>query len=316
MPFGYEGRMFTPMHVSIMLEGQDGLNWARWKRLAQAAEELGFYGLNRSDHFSNPTGDYKDALELWASFSYLAAATKRIHFGALVSPVSFRHPVIAAWSATAINDLSGGRFHLGLGAGWQEREHTNFDFPLLDTAAERMQRLEEALQVVRQLIHSEEPFSFSGTYYQIQDALMRPRPGYPTRIVVGGNGPKRTIPMTAKYADEWNAVFLSPEAFRERNAALDQLLDEAGRDRAAFGRSLMTRVVIGNTEAEAVAKLNGADPEALRGRGALVGDPSQIAAGMNAFKEAGVQRFDAQWIDMDDIAGLELIAAKVLPQLA
>ena len=92
-----------------MIEGQAGLNWARWKRLAEAAEELGYSGLNRSDHFTGPQGDLKDSLEVWASFTYLATNTKRIKFGALVSPVSWRHPVIAAWSATAIDDLSGGR---------------------------------------------------------------------------------------------------------------------------------------------------------------------------------------------------------------
>lgn len=306
------------MHVGIMLEGQDGLNWARWKRLAQAAEDLGFHSLNRSDHFSNPSGDYKDALELWSSFTYLAVATKRIRFGALVSPVSFRNPVIAAWTATAINDLSGGRFHLGLGAGWQEREHQNFDFPLLETVPERMQRLEEALQVVNKLFQSEEPFSFSGTYYNLHDAMMKPRPevkGGPA-IVVGGNGPKRTIPLATKYANEWNAVYLPADGFKERVALIEDLLAKEGRDPKTFGRTLMTRVVIGNTEAEAIAKLNGGDAEALRARGVLIGDPDQVAAGMNALKEAGVQRLDAQWLDMDDIAGLELLAAKVFPQIA
>ncbi|CAN5337509.1 LLM class F420-dependent oxidoreductase [soil metagenome] len=306
------------MHVAIMLEGQDGLNWARWKRLAQAAEDLGFYALNRSDHFSNASGEYKDALEIWTSFSYLATATKRIRFGALVSPVSFRNPVIAAWTATAINDLSGGRFHLGLGAGWQDREHTNFDFPLLETVPERMQRLEEALQVVNLLIQSDEPFDFSGTYYNLHDAVMHPRPevkGGPT-IVVGGNGPKRTIPMAVKHANEWNAVYLDPEGFKGRVELIEELLAQEGRDSSTFGRSLMTRVVIGETEVEAIAKLNGADVEALRARGVVIGDPDQVAAGLNAYKEAGVQRLDAQWLDMDDIAGLELIAAKVFPQIS
>ncbi len=118
--------------VALMIEGQDGLDWPRWKRLAEAADTLGFAGLYRSDHFTNPEGPYKNALEMWISFSYLAVETKRIEFGPMVSPVSFRNPVVSAWSAAAVDDLSGGRFHMGLGAGWQEREHRNFGFDLLE----------------------------------------------------------------------------------------------------------------------------------------------------------------------------------------
>src|SRR5690606_33230016 len=109
-----------------MVEGQDGLDWPRWKALADAAESLGFAGLYRSDHFTNATGPHKDALEAWISFAYLAAETNRIEFGPTVSPVSFRNPVVSAWSAAAVDDLSGGRFHMGLGAGWQEREHASY----------------------------------------------------------------------------------------------------------------------------------------------------------------------------------------------
>src|SRR6478609_4402061 len=105
--------------LAIMLEGQDGLNWERWKRIASAAEELGFAGLYRSDHFTNQSGPHKDAIELWTSLTWLAANTTRIEFGPMVSPVSFRTPVVTAWTAGAIDDLSGGRLQLGLGAGWQ-----------------------------------------------------------------------------------------------------------------------------------------------------------------------------------------------------
>ena len=116
------------LDVAIMVEGQDGLTWTRWQRLARAAEELGFAGLYRSDHLTNPTGPHLDALELWASLTWLASHTTRIEFGPLVSPVSFRHPVVTAWTAAAVDDLSGGRLRLGLGAGWQEREHASHGF--------------------------------------------------------------------------------------------------------------------------------------------------------------------------------------------
>jgi F420-dependent oxidoreductase-like protein len=305
------------LDIAIMIEGQAGLNWARWKRLAEAAEDLGFSGLNRSDHFTVPQGELQDALELWASFTYLATNTRRIKFGALVSPVSWRHPVIAAWSASAIDDLSGGRFHMGLGAGWQEREHRNYGFPLLDTLDERFARFEEALQVVTKLFNSDEPFDFDGTYFPIHEGLLLPRParkGGPP-IVVGGNGLKRTLPLAAKYGHEWNGVYLKPDQFRERMERLDALLAEQGREPSSLDRTVMHRIVIGRTEQEALAKLGDADVDALKGRGVMIGDPDQVAFGLNALAEAGCQRVDAQWLDMDDIDGLELLSAKVFPQL-
>jgi len=127
------GKETSVLEVAIMNEGQDGISWRRWRRLARAAEDLGFSGLYRSDYFTNPTGPYFDALELWASLTWLVDNTSRIEFGPLVSPVSFRHPVITTWTAAAVDDLSGGRLRLGLGAAWQEREHRTYGFELLNT---------------------------------------------------------------------------------------------------------------------------------------------------------------------------------------
>ncbi|MCC6790433.1 MAG: LLM class F420-dependent oxidoreductase [Thermomicrobiales bacterium] len=299
-----------------MIEGQDGLNWGRWQRLAAAAEDFGFAGLYRSDHFTNPQGPHRDAIELWTSFTYLATNTKRIEFGPMVSPVSFRNPVVTAWTAAAIDDLSGGRLHLGLGAGWQEREHRSYGFELLDVGP-RFQRFEEALRVVTQLLRSDEPTAFDGAFYHLEEALLLPRParaGGPP-IVIGGNGPKRTLPLAATFADEWNAVYVTAERFRELSGKLDRLVEAEGRATSDVRRTLMTRVVIGRTEAEAIAKIDG-DVAALRERGVIVGDPSQVADALNALNEAGVQRVMAQWLDMDDIAGAELLASRVFPQLA
>ena len=306
------------LKLAIMIEGQTGLNWERWKRLAAAADDLGFSALNRSDHFTPPTGELQDALELWASFTYLATATKNITFGALVSPVTWRNPVIAAWSAAAIDDLSGGRFHLGLGAGWQEREHRNYNFPLAPTLDERFARLREALEVVTHLFNSDVPFDLSGEFFPIQEGLLLPRParkGGPP-IVVGGNGPIRTLPLAAKYASEWNGVYLKPEQFKERMVRLDALLEAEGRSTDSLARTVMHRAIIGKTEQEALAKFPDADIEALKARGVMIGDPSQVTAGLNALAEAGVERVDLQWLDMDDMDGLELISSQVMPQLA
>lgn len=304
------------IEIAIMIEGQDGLNWARWQRLAEAAEHLGFAGLFRSDHFTNPSGPHKDALELWASLTWLACQTKHIEFGPLVSPVSFRHPVITAWTAAAVDDLSGGRLRLGLGAGWQEREHRSYGFDLLDLDA-RFRRLEEALEVVTRLLRSDTPVEFAGEFYRLDDALLLPRPQRPggLPIVIGGNGVKRTLRLAARYADEWNAVLVPVERFRELNQALDRYLDEVGRPRQAVRRTLMTRVVIGKSEDEARQTL-GVDPDTAKQRGMIVGTPDAIVEQIGRLEEAGVSRLQAQWLDMDDIDGLELLATRVMAQLA
>ena len=120
------------MDIAIMIEAQNGLTWPRWQNLAAAVEDLGFAGLYRSDHFTNAQPPDMESLELWVSLTWLASHTRRIEFGPLVSPVSVRNPVLTARMASAVDDLSGGRLTLGLGAGWQEREHNTFGFDLLE----------------------------------------------------------------------------------------------------------------------------------------------------------------------------------------
>src|SRR5579863_6763508 len=217
--------------LSIMIEGQMGLTWARWKRLVSEIEDLGFAGIFRSDHFTNARPPDFDSLEMLVSLTYLADHTQRVHFGPLVAPLSFRDPVMLARQALALDDLSEGRMILGVGAGWQDREHHDFGYQLGDVPT-RLGRLEEGLEVITKLLKSDEPVTCEGRFYNIHDAMLLPRPqrhGGP-RILVGGNGPKRTLPLVARYADIWNGVFLSPEAFRERSATLDQLLIDAGRN--------------------------------------------------------------------------------------
>jgi F420-dependent oxidoreductase-like protein len=307
----------TPVpEVAIMIEGQDGLDWGRWRRLTRAVEDLGYAGLFRSDHFTNPTGPILDALELWSSLTWLADNTSRIEFGPLVSPVSFRHPVITAWQASAIDNLSGGRLRLGLGAGWEEREHETYGFDLLDTDR-RFARFEEGLEVVTRLLQSDEPVSFEGEFYRLRDAVLMPRsprPGGPP-IIIGGNGPRRTLPLVARYADEWNAVFASPERFAELDARLDGLLREAGRPPEQVRRTLMTRAVFGRTAADVERKLAGQRADELRARGIIVGTAPEVTEQLGRLDEAGVQRVMLQWLETDDVAGLEAMAQSVLPEL-
>jgi F420-dependent oxidoreductase-like protein len=304
------------LEVAIMIEGQDGIDWRRWQRLVQTVEGLGYAGLFRSDHFTNPTGPVLDALELWSSLTWLADNTSRIEFGPLVSPVSFRHPVITAWQASAVDNLAGGRLRLGIGAGWQEREHETYGFDLLDTDR-RFARFEEALQVVILLLQSDEPVSFDGEFYRLRDAALMPRspcPGGPP-IVIGGNGPRRTLPLAARYADEWNAVLVTSERFIELDARLDELLQEVGRPPEQVRRTLMTRAVSGRSTADVERKLAGQSADELRGRGAIVGTAPEVAEQLGRLEEAGVQRVMLQWLETDDIDGLEAMAQTVLPQL-
>jgi alkanesulfonate monooxygenase SsuD/methylene tetrahydromethanopterin reductase-like flavin-dependent oxidoreductase (luciferase family) len=204
---------------------------------------------------------------------------------------------------------------LGLGAGWQEREHRSYGFDLLELDA-RFLRLREALEVVTRLLRSDEPTSFAGEFFHLDDALLLPRPKRPggPPIVIGGNGRRRTLPLVAEYADEWNAVFATAERFATLSAELDDLLDRRGRTREAVKRTLMTRVVVGRTDAEVAHKLNG-DPQALRERGVVLGEPAAIVDQLGPLGEAGVTRVMAQWLDMDDLDGLQLLAAEVLPKL-
>jgi F420-dependent oxidoreductase-like protein len=299
--------------VAIMIEGQEGLDWARWRRLARTVEDSGYAGLFRSDHFTNPTGPVLDALELWSSLTWLAENTSRIEFGPLVSPVSFRHPVITAWTASTVDNLAGGRLRLGLGAGWQEREHEAHGFDLLETGL-RFARFEEGLEVVTRLLQSDEPVSFDGEFYRLRDALLKPRsprPGGPP-IVIGGNGPRRTLPLAARYADEWNAVFATPERFAELSARLDELLREVGRMPDQVRRTLMTRVVFGRTDADVERKLAGKSADDLRDRGILVGTAPEVTEQLGRLDEAGVQRVMLQWLETDDIDGLEAMADSAL----
>jgi F420-dependent oxidoreductase-like protein len=304
------------LDVAVMIEGQDGICWDRWRRLGRAAEDLGFAGLFRSDHFTNPSGPVQDALELWSSLTWLADNTGRIEFGPLVSPVSFRHPVITAWQASAVDSLAGGRLRLGLGAGWQEREHGSFGFDLLDTD-HRFARFEEGLEVVTRLLRSEEPASFDGEFYRLRDALLAPRSprtgGIP--IVIGGNGVRRTLPLVARYADEWNSVSLTAERFAEMNARLDELVGEAGRSPEQVRRTLMTRIVFGRDDAEVEWRLGGESADELRAGGAIVGTGTEVVEQLGRLDEAGVQRVMLQWLDPDDLDGLEALAHSVLPRL-
>ena len=316
--------------ISIQIEGQDGLTWPRWKKLVAEVEALGFAGLYRSDHFTNGRPPDKAALETIVSLTYLAGNTQRVHFGPLVAPLSFRHPALLARQAAALDDLSGGRMILGVGAGWQEREHQLFGFDLGDIPT-RMARLEEGLEVITRLLKSDEPVTFEGRFFQLRGATLLPRPQRPggPSILLGGNGVKRTLPLVARYADIWNVLSLTPEGFCERSALLDTLLKAAGREPAEVRRTMMLAMFFGRDMDEVDRRLSWRHDrsefankpldeviEAMRAEGwALVGTPSMIIEQIKSYAGAGVEELMLQWFDMDDIDGLRAFAESVLPRL-
>lgn len=303
------------LEIAIMIEGQNGLNWPRWQNIARLVEDLGFVGLYRSDHFTNMNPPDKDSLELWISLTWLACNTKHIEFGSMVTPFSFRHPVHTARMASAVDDLSNGRLTLGLGAGWQEREHHLFGFDLLDVKS-RMERFEEGLQVVSQLLKSDSPVTFDGKYFQIREATLLPhsqRLNGP-RILIGGNGRNRTLKFAARYADEWNFIFAPPETVNELNTLMDEELRRKNRDPGSVRRSMMTGCVFGHTEFAFKQKLEarGQTLAQLHQRGIVAGSANEVKEQLHELEESGLQRIMLQWLDLDDLVGLEALAKAVL----
>jgi F420-dependent oxidoreductase-like protein len=310
------------LEIAIMIEGQNGLNWSRWQKIADTVEACGFKGLFRSDHFTNANPPDLDSLECWVSLTWLASHTQRLEFGPLVSPVSFRHPVQTARMAAAVDDLSTGRLTLGIGAGWNEREHTKFGFDLLSNG-ERFTRLEEGLEVISHLFKMDAPFDFAGKYFNLREATLLPRPLRPggPPILVGGNGEHRTLPLVAKYAQEWNAVSLPPAELSRLNARLDEYLRQQGRLPQEVRRSMMTGCIFGISQKDVERKVSlrthgqrAADE--LRQRGTVVGTAEDIVAQCQLIADAGAQRLMLQWLDLDDLAGLRAMADGILYQLS
>jgi F420-dependent oxidoreductase-like protein len=303
------------LEIAIMIEGQNGLNWPRWQKIVRLVEELGFVGLYRSDHFTNAHAPDLDSLELWTSLTWLASNTSRIEFGPLVTPFSFRHPAFTARIASAVDDLSGGRLTLGMGAGWQDREHNLFGFDLLDVKS-RFDRFEEGMEIVTRLLQSDEPVTFDGKYYQIRGATLLPRPqrkGGP-RILVGGGAGKRTLAAVARYASEWNCVMELPEDFARMSARLTDTLISSGREPESVRRSMMTGVIFGKDDAALREKLlaRNRTVDELQASGMVAGNPNQVSEQLKVFEEAGLQRVMLQWLDLDDLAGLEALAKAVI----
>lgn len=314
------------MNVGLMVEGQNGLTWERWSHILALAERLKFPSVFRSDHYF--IGTQQDSLEAYLSFAIAARETSTIRFGPLVSPVTFRSPIDVARMAAQIDVLSGGRFVMGMGAGWNESEHRAYGihFP---PVKERFDRLEESLQIAK-LLWTSEDAHFDGRYYQLAGANAIPKPasGHPP-ILIGGGGEKRTLKLVARYADEWNAVNIDLETYRHKCEVLERHCETEGRDPATIRRSMMAFAVVGPDEATldagsrrlmamrgVPANVSPADfRETLRARGSIAGTTSQVVEQLGRLAELGLQELQFQHFNFDSDVVPEYLAAEIAPRV-
>jgi alkanesulfonate monooxygenase SsuD/methylene tetrahydromethanopterin reductase-like flavin-dependent oxidoreductase (luciferase family) len=303
----------------IMLEGQEGLTWERFFRLADAVEEAGLDHLFRSDHLvSFGLGSKAPTLALWPSLTALAMRTKRIRFGPLVCSITFRHPAMIAKMAAAVSNLSNGRFDMGLGAGWFKGEHEMFgiDFPKYST---RLEMLDEGAEVIKAL-WAGHPVTMTGKYYSLDSVENHPIPPEESpAFIIGGKGEK-TLKVVAKHATEWNFTYDKIEVFKEKSAELDRNCEEIGRDPATMRRSLMIPFVIGWDDSAVQERIDGQRqmfpwlPDNIgnwQAEGFIGGTPQAVMDQLGAFVEAGVERFMLQHNDLDNVDSVPLLGETV-----
>lgn len=282
------------VRISLMIEGQEGVDWDQWLALALAAEAAGLEGLFRSDHYrSIMRGEPAGSLDAWATLAALAGRTERLRLGTMVSPVTFRPASVLAKSVVTVDRISGGRAELGIGAGWFEDEHRSYGFPF-PSVRERLDELERQLaEINRQWSDAEdiEP-----------KPLQKPRPP----IIIGGRAKPRTVRAAVRFADEYNTVSPTVEEARERRRAVGEAAREAGRAPLRF--SMMIGCVVGRDEAEARDRV--VHLRELLGEGAvppLTGTVDQIAERLREYEAVGVERAMLQHLVHEDVEMVALL---------
>lgn len=323
------------MRFALMLESQQGLSYGDHLAIARRAEANGLEALFRSDHFQSfpgPAG--RPTTDAWTIMAGLARETDRIGLGVLVSPVTFRHPGAFAKVVTTVDEMSGGRIEVGVGAGWNELEHRQLGlaFPPIKGRADLM---EDELAILHGLWGEPDGWSYDGHQVSIQDAQFHPKPvdvpgrprtpigGARPRLLVGSSGSPRSYRLAARYADEFNLSSAGPDRARDAFAAVDAACVAIGRDPSTLARSSMTGVLIGRNEAEMAERLSaavrafgsGADDRAWldeRLERWITGTPEQARDAVRRFEAAGVERimledFLPRDLDMIDVMGEVLV---------
>jgi len=305
--------------LTVMIEAQEGLTWERWQALARVAEDTGFAGLFRSDHLTGLFGNARQgSLDAWAAMTWLASHTRRIRLGPMVCPLTFYHPAVLAKRAAALAELSGGRFDLGIGAGWHEGEHAMFGIPF-PPLRERMDRFECGARAIRALWRGE-PVTLDQPYYPLRDAISLPTPPGGGVLIVGGRGEKRTLRVVAEHADEWNVTRVTPEEYAAKCRVLEAHCRAVGRDPGRIRRSLMVPIITGRTPAEVKARHDKAltifprlpaDPAEWRKAAFLYGSLDEVREGLGRWQAAGIHRFMLQVLDMTDLEMIGLIGREL-----
>jgi F420-dependent oxidoreductase-like protein len=309
-----------PLTLRIFTEPQQGASYDDLLAVASLAEDLGFDAFFRSDHYIGfgPGDGLPGSTDAWVTLAGLARDTERIRLGTLVTPVTFRWPGPLAITVAGVDQMSGGRVELGLGAGWNDVEHRAYAIPFPPTG-ERFEMLEEQLAIITGMWRTPvgERFGYEGRHHRVEDSPALPKPVQePVPIVIGGWGAKRTPRLAARYAAEYNLPFGPVEAFGDQNARVSAACEAAGRDPATLVRSVATTVCCGADEAEVArrAAATGQDLASLRAN-QTAGTPSEVVDRLGAFAEAGAARAYLQVLDLADLDHLRLLAAEVMPHL-
>jgi F420-dependent oxidoreductase-like protein len=258
--------------------------WDAMREIATHCEQTGWDGVYVADHFMPNSGDLAvadgDVLECWSVIAALAAVVPRVRLAPLVTSVTYRHPAVLAKIAAAVDQVSGGRLTLGVGAGWQENEHAAYGLEL-GTIRERMDRFDEAVQVLRSLLRQPRT-TFSGRYYQLHDAPCQPAPVQRSLpLLIGGGGERRTIPLAARYADQWN-TWTTPQQLAHKVSVLRAQCELLGRDPSEIHVSTQALLYL-STDTRWLDEKRKAAP----GMPVIVGTPAEVTDIIAAYQEAG-----------------------------
>ncbi|HSJ21126.1 MAG TPA: LLM class F420-dependent oxidoreductase [Nocardioidaceae bacterium] len=308
------------MELRVFTEPQQGATYDDLLAVARTAEDLGYGAFFRSDHYLGMgTAGLPGPTDAWVTLAGLARDTSNIRLGTLMTSATFRYPGPLAISVAQVDQMSGGRVELGIGAGWFEAEHTAYGIPFPSTR-ERFDRLEESLAVITGLWTTPvgERFSFAGEHYRVSDSPALPKPVQSPRppVLVGGKGKRRTPAVAARYADEFNVPFESVEVTAELFGRVRDACGAQGRDPASLTSSNALVLCCGSDEAEIARRADaiGREVAELRENG-LAGTPEEVVDKIGRYAEAGAERIYLQVLDLGDLDHLELVAEKVMPQV-
>ena len=309
------------MRLTIFTEPQQGATYEDLRRLAVTAEDAGYDGFFRSDHYLTMGGDgLPGPTDAWVTLAGLALQTSRLRLGTLVTSATFRLPGPLAVSVAQVDEMSGGRVDFGLGSGWFDAEHAAYGIPF-PAVGERFDRLEEQLEIITGLWGTPqgEKYSFDGKHYQLTDSPALPKPVQSPRppIVLGGKGKKRTPALAARFADEFNTPFVKIEELTDLYARVREACDVAGRDTPPIF-SAAAVLCVGRDDAEVArrAAAIGREADEMRGNGGIVGTPAEVVETIGRYAAAGASRLHLQVLDLADLDHAELVAAEVAPQLS